>query len=212
MNDSKLSINTLTIVTLLFSAILLFFVMAASSFSTRIAVNDYYPIEGTDFAIVYSNRRENGIYEGSEQTGTLRVEGSFGHDWGVALEEPYLFVNEYSYTAMGLIHSNVVRINLLTFEKEVLFGDAVLRGRCLSGELVCVTGFLMPATFPETNSMCRLYAMADGGGGAGGSRVVFLDPSPSEPLCELDYDGDEDGFEDAYVNRTLEDVLEEVGA
>ncbi len=208
MNESKLTINAFTLVVMLFSAIMFFFTLVIPSISDWTAVNDYYRIEGTDYAIVYSDRKENGIYEGPQQTCVLKLEGSFGHDWGIALEEPYLYVNEYTYTDMGLIHSDLVRIDLTTFRKDVLFKDAILRGRCASGELVCITGYPMPSTFPDTNSMSNLYNMAAGiaDGGDGSSRVVYLDPATSETLYELPFDGAEDGFDEAYIDRTLDDV------
>ena len=207
--------NAFMVIVLVFSAILLFATMFVTSLYDRTAVNDFYPIDGTELAIVYSNRKENGIYEGPEQTCTLRVEGSFGHDWGIALEEPYLYVNEYSYTDMGLIHCDLVRIDLGTFEKETLLRDTVLRGRCLSGELVCVTGFLMPSTFPETNSMCLLYAMTDANiqPGSDASHVLFLDPTTAETLADMWVAGDlGDDFEETYLDKSFEEVLEEVAA
>ena len=215
MNESKPSMNAFMLMVLIFSAILLFATMFVSSLYDRTSVNDYYQIEGTDLAIVYSNRKENGIYEGPQQTCVLRLEGSFGHDWGIALAEPYLYVNESSYTAMGLMRCDVVRIDLETFEKDVLFRDAVLRGRCRSGELVCVTDFLMPSNFPETNSMCDLYAMTEGGAqpGGGGSEVLFLDPATSEVIGGVPFaDETDEQFDETYLEPSLEEVLEGVAA
>lgn len=214
MNQDKLSMNALLLIVLIFSAIGFVFTMLVSGLEGRIPVNDFYRIEGTDYAIVYSNRKTNGLYEGPEQTCELRLEGTFGHDWGMVLEEPYLYIDEYTYSTMGLIHCSVVRVDLRSFEKQTLFQDAILRGRCQSGELVCVTGFLMPSTFPQTNAICHLYGMTVPGITPGGSvsQVVFLDPATAEVVGSVAYDETADEqFQERYLDRTMDDILEEAG-
>lgn len=214
MNQSRFTLNALLVVVLVFSALIFFFTMFVANLADWSAVNDYYQIEGTDLAILYSDEKTNGLYEGPENTCVLKVEGTFGHDWGVVLEEPFLYVNEYTYTDMGMMHCNLVRIDLGTFEHETLLKDAVLRGRCQSGELVCVSGLLMPSTFPATNSLCRLYGMTTGvAPEQGAAQVLYLDPLTAEVVgsapCE-DVMGDQ--FEGLYLERSLQDVLGEAAA
>mgnify|MGYP007101914040 CR=1 FL=1 len=215
MRESKFTLNSLIVVVMIFSAIAFFFTVLVSSMADWSAVNDYFPIEGTDLAIVYSDIKDNGLYEGPEQACELRVEGSFGHDWGIALEGSSLYANEFTDTALGLLHCDVVMIGLDSFEKETLFEEAILRGRCSTGELVIVTGYLMPSTFPETNSMSRLEAMTNPNLNldSNGSEVLFLDPESGETVARVTLEGGiDETFDDTFVNRPLAEVLEEVGA
>ena len=215
MNQSRFTLNAFLLVVAIMSALTFAITLILPSMADWSAINDFYRIEETDYAIVYSDIKPNGIYEGPEQTAVLRVEGTFGHDWGIVLDEPYLYANEYTSTQMGLMHCSLVRIDLRTFEKETILEDAVLRGRCQSGELVCVAGFLMPSTFPETNSLCRLYAMTTPGIAPwrSGMQVVFLDPSTAEAVGSVsDSNVPDEVFEERYINRTLADILEEVEA
>lgn len=161
MNQSRFSLNAFILVVACFSAIIFLVALIVPEATDSRIANDFYPIEGTDFAVVYSSKKSDGIYEGYRQTGELKLEGTFGHDWGLVYDEPYLYTNEYTTTRLGLAQCSVVRIDLRTFEKQVLFEDAVLTDRDDSGDLVITVGSLMPSAFPETNSLCRLYAMTD---------------------------------------------------
>ena len=215
MTQSRFTLNALLLVVAIMSALTFVITLILPSMADWSAVNDFYRIEETDYAIVYSDIKPNGIYEGPEQTAVLRVEGTFGHDWGIVLDEPYLYANEYTSTQMGLMHCSLVRIDLRTYEKEIILEDAVLRGRCQTGELVCVAGFLMPSTFPETNSLCRLYAMTASNVDLGrtGMQIVFLDPSTAQAVGAVSgEDVPDEVFEERYINRTLTEILEEVRA
>ena len=128
--------NSLILVVMIISAIFFFFSIKLFNMASRRAVNDFYPIEDTSYAVRYSNLQPSGIYEGGKTTGVLKLEGSFGYDWGAAAEDGDLYLNEYDHTDLGLTLSSVVRVDTGTFEKTVLLKDSVLRGRCASGELV----------------------------------------------------------------------------
>lgn len=163
MNRSRFTLNALLVVVICFSAIIFVVALLVPNVTDSRVTNDFYPIADTDFAVVYSTKKPDGIYEGYRQTGELRLEGTFGHDWGLVYTEPYLYTNEYTTTQLGLALCSVVRIDLQSFEKEVLFEDAILTGQDDSGDLVIGVGSLMPSAFPETNSLCKLYAMTDDG-------------------------------------------------
>ena len=213
MNQSRFTLNAFLVAVICFSAIIFVVALVVPDVTDSTVTNDFYPIEGTDYAVVYSTKKPNGIYEGYRQTGELRLEGTFGHDWGIVYAEPYLYTNEYTATQLGLAHCNVVRIDLRSFEKEVLYGDAILRGQCASGELAIVTGFLMPSTFPETDSFCSLYAMTDPNIDMGGttSHVVFVNPESASEVGAADVtDVDDDAFEEHYLARGLEEILKGV--
>ena len=190
------------------SVILFIFTLVLARVADRRAVNDYYQIEGTDLGIMYSNTKPNGIYRGLQTSAVLQKEGDYGHDWGVALEGDELYINEYTYTSLGMMFSNVVRVNTVDFEEEVLFSNTILRGRCASGELVCLEGFIMPSSFPETNSLCRLYSMADGSIDPDRSSVtvIFVDPKDAAVVYSTEIDEVEDHFEKIFLERTLDEI------
>ncbi len=210
MRDTKFTLNSLLLVVMIISAIFFFFSVKLFNMADRRAVNEYYPIEGTSYAVRYSNLQPNGIYEGSRTTGVLKLEGSFGYDWGAAAEDGALYLNEYDHTDLGLTLSSVVRVDTGTFEKTVLLEDAVLRGRCASGELVCLSGCFMSFDFPETNALCRLYALSSKAlrPQSPGAYVVFLDPATGEAVYSLrDEHALDEGFESRYLERTLGEVM-----
>ncbi len=192
MNGSRFGMNALLLVILIFSAIIFLITVKLAGVSARFAVNEYYLLEGTDLGIRYSSAAENGICQGvNGNTAVLRLAGDFGHDWGAALEGSTLYLNEYSTTELGLMLCRVVKVDTETFQKQVLLEDAILRGRGKNGELVCVSGCLLPSDYPKTNALARLYAMADGNldpAGDGGL-VQLLDPAAGLLIRE-EYDGE----------------------
>ncbi|MBQ6117267.1 MAG: hypothetical protein IJL08_08105 [Oscillospiraceae bacterium] len=209
MRETKFSMNALVLVVIIFSAITFFVSIRLVDLADRRAVNEFYPVEGTDVAVRYSNLYPNGIYEGDRVNGELKVPGDFGHDWGAAAIGDQLYVNEHTRTDMGMIICQVVRVDLNTFEKEVLWRDTMLRGRCASGELVCLKGFLMPSNFPKTNSLCRLYSESseDIRPESEGGVVMFVDGESGEILYSVrDDEAQTDVFERRYLERTLEEV------
>ena len=153
--------NSLNIIVIIFSAILFFFTIAMVNMSSPFAQNEFFPIEGTELAVKHSNLEPDGLYKGTESTATLVLEGTFGNDWGTAVENGKIYLNEYAMTTVGLIVPEAVRVDMETYEKEVLLKNAMIRGKCASGELVVVEGFIMPTNFPKTNSLFKLYCMSD---------------------------------------------------
>ena len=208
MNRAKFSMNALLLIVIIFSALAFVFTIVLVNLADRTPVNEYIPIEGTDYAIRYSSLEPDGLYQGPENTCKLVAEGDFGSEWGACLTGGNLFLNEYRSTELGLLLCDLIRIDLNTNEKTVVYRDTVLRGRCASGELVCVSGCMLPADFPETNSLCRLYRLTqkDAASSDGGA-VLYLDPQTLSVLYAVqDDDVFSDGFEDRYLQKPLAEV------
>ena len=103
----------------------------------------------------------------------------------------------------------LVRLDLTTGEKEILLRDTILRGRCASGELVCLQGFLMPSNSLKVNSLCRLYAMSSQEIRPEGDSavVLFVDGTEGEIVYRIrDDEAATDVFEARYLERTLKEV------
>ena len=210
MNSSKFSITVLLLIVMIISAIGYLFTVKLVDIAYHPAVNDYYPIEDTGLGVRYSSMYPSGIYSGGRVAGELKLEGEFGYDWGAAAEGNWIYLNEYSSTSIGMTLCDLVRVDTETFEKEVLFKNAILRGRCASGELVCLSGFLMPANHPADNSLCRLYGMtsADIRPEEESAMVLFIDPKTGDVLYSVrDSEALTDAFEARYLQRTFKEVL-----
>ena len=206
MRSPKLSVNALLLVLLIFGGFTFFITVFIVRMADRSGVNTFNPVEGTDYAIRYSSLEPNGLYQGNEVVNSLVVKGNFGFDWGAALEGERLYLNEYKTSNMGVMHSNLVRVDLTTKQKETLLTDAILRGKCASGELVCVRGVLLPANKPESNILCKFYALA-APGLHDGAEVLFLDPAIGEIVYRVrDDEAMSNAFEARYLKRTLEEV------
>jgi hypothetical protein len=208
MKNKKMSFNMILIVVACFSAIAFFFTVKLVNMADRFPVNSFNRIEGTNFAIKYSSIEPDGLYEGDENTCELRVEGTFGYDWGSAVEGDYLYTNEYSVTTLGITVPQLVRINLKDFSKEVLLENTLLRGRCASGELVCQSNYIMPSNYPDTNPLCRLYAMSSDIKNVG-SRfdIIYINPQNSQIEYTLENQADlGNKFELNFLEKTLEEV------
>ena len=211
MRQSKFTFQAFLIIVLIFSVMAFFFTLFLSGMADKAwnpHVNDSYEIAGTDLTIRYSDKKGNGIFEGDPVNGVLKVEGSFGHDWGIALEGDYLYLNEYRTSTLGMMFCQLVRINLNTYEKEVLMHNTILRGQCTSGELVCVSGAMLPADFPETNPLCRFYRLTEKNNAPeGGADVMFLDPQTLEAAYSVTVsDPFSPIFEKQYLQKTLTEV------
>jgi len=212
MRQSKFSFEAFLIILLIFSVMAFFFThflsgMADKAWSPH--VNDSYKITGSNLTIRYNDKKGNGIYEGDSTNGVMKVEGSFGHDWGIALEGNYLYLNEYLTSTLGMMFCQLVRIDLGTYEKEVLMRDTVLRGQCTSGELVCVSDILMPSVYPQTNEFCRLYAMTASGPDllSDAGTVLFIDPTDANVIYETEgTDVLSDDFAALYLDNSLEEI------
>lgn len=209
MHDTKFNMNALVLVAIIFSAITFIFTIRMVDLATLFAVNEYRPIEGTEYSVRYSNLYPYGIYRGERANAELMLEGSFGYDWGAAVEGEQLIINEYAHSRMGLMLSQLVQVDLNTFEKTVLRRDTMLRGRCASGELVCVADAFFFANSPRTNALCDLYAFSSGRihPEKDGATVLFLDPSTREVVYSVwDDEALTDAFDARYLARTLEEV------
>ena len=215
MRQSKFTFQAFLLIVLIFSVLAFFFTHFLSGMAGvawHAAINDSYVIEGTELSIRYSDKKPSGIYEGDPVNGVLKVEGTFGHDWGIALEGDYLYLNEYLTSTFGMTYCQLVRINIHTFEKEVLMRDTILRGQCTSGELVCVSDTLLPSVQPKTNEFCRLYAMTASGidPDQDGGTILFLDAAEAKVLYQTeDEEALTDAFEERYLNHSLEEIRKE---
>ena len=206
MRSPKLSVNALLLILLIFGGFTFFITLFIVRMADRSGVNTFNPVEGTEYAIRYSSLEPNGLYQGNEVVNSLVVKGNFGFDWGAALEGERLYLNEYKTSNMGVMHSNLVRVDLTTKQKETLLTDAILRGKCASGELVCVRGVLLPANEPESNILCKFYALT-APGLRGGAEVLFLNPATGEIVYSVrDDEAMSNAFEARYLQRTLEEV------
>lgn len=208
MGNAKFSLNAFLLVVILITAIAFFFTVNMVDMAFHSAVNDYHPIEGTDLAVCYRSLEPSGIYRGDRVTGVLKLEGEYGFDWGLVREGDALYTNEYTRTSLGMMLCQVVRIDLNSFEKEVLMKDAVLRGRCASGELVVQSGTMLVSNDPENNSLCRLYSMSAPWLGVedGTMDILYLDPADGHELLRLQDRSNNMKFEQLYLQRSLEEV------
>lgn len=215
MGNSKFTMNSLNIIVIIFSAILFFFTIAMVNMSSPFAQNEFFPIEGTELAVKHSNLEPDGLYKGPESTATLVLEGTFGNDWGTAVENGKIYLNEYAMTTVGLIVPEAVRVDAETYEKEVLLKNAMIRGKCASGELVVVEGFIMPTNFPKTNSLFKLYCMSDPlmRPDSDSRNILFIDPATGETVLTLeDQLYLEKSFEMKFIDKTLDEIREEAAA
>ena len=216
MGNAKFTMNSLVIIAIIFSAILFFFTIAMVDMANPYAQNEFYPIEGTDeLAIKHSSIEPNGIYRGSENTAVLVLEGTYGKDWGTTLAGEKLYLNEYDMTTVGMIIPEIVRVDINTLEKEILYKDAMIRGRCASGEMVCLEGYVMPSNFPETNSLLKFYSMSekDLNPGANICNVTYIDPETGEAVLTLEEQPIiEKSFESKYIDCTLDEIRGEAAA
>lgn len=207
MRDSKFSLNAFLLVVLIIAALTFFITVKVVDLADRSGLNTFDPIEGTDVAVHYSSLEPNGLYRGTENVHTLLLEGNFGTDWGAAAEGDMLYLNRYDSTDLGVVLCDVVTVDLNTMEETVLLKNAVLRGRCASGELVCMCGEMLEANAPDENALCMLYAVSDPTLRSDGATVVFLDPETGKVVYETaDATDSDEAFEAQYLARTLEEV------
>ena len=207
MNRAKFSMNALLLIVIIFSALAFVFTVVLVRMADRTAVNEYFPIEGTDYAIRYSSREPDGLYKGPENTCKLVAEGTFGNDWGACAVGDRVYLNEYTSTDLGVLLCDLVCVDLNTGEKTVLYRDTVLRGRCASGELVCVGGCMLPADFPDVSSLCRLYRLTAKDAAENGAEVLFLDPQTLDETYTVTVDDPfAPDFAETYLQRTLTEV------
>ncbi len=207
MNRAKFSFNAFLLIVILAAAVLFFVSITLAGLSDRSAVNQYFPIEGSGLGVRYSDKKANGIYIGEEDySNALALEGDFGHDWGACAIGSSLYINEYRTSDLNLFFCDLDLVDTGSFSKQTLFKNTILRGQCASGELVCVKDYIPMASSPETNPLCGLYrfssqALSDG------PEIIFINPENAEVVGSLPFDGSEDGFEEKYLSRTMEEIM-----
>ena len=200
--------NILMVVVIFVSAVTFFITVKMSQVaSTLFAHNSFNVIEGSEYAVKYSNIETNGIYKGAENISTLVAEGNFGYGENAALDGEALYTNEYKLTGIGLETSSVVRINLKTGEKTVIFEDACLMGRCASGELVITDGFVSETNKSETNALCLLYSLSCNNKDGKNTSVFFYDTQKGKAVFSTENKAKNDKtFRIAYLDKTLQEV------
>ena len=214
MGNAKFTTNSLMIIVIIFSATLFFFTITMVEMVNPYGQNEYMKIEGTDLAVKHSSIDPNGLYRGPESTAQLVLEGNFGNDWGTTLSGTDLYLNEYAITSLGLIIPEVVKVDTETLEKEVLYKDAIIRGKCASGEMVLLTGYVMPTNYPKTNSLYKFYTMSsDVDLDDTAVTVIFMEPETGEVVFSLeDKAYMEKTFQKKYEDRTLDEIRGEAAA
>ncbi|MCR5807946.1 MAG: hypothetical protein K6G56_00130 [Clostridiales bacterium] len=210
MNNAKFTLNSALIILIIAAALIFFVMITLFDLANFLPMNLYYRVGDTDLGVRYSSLEGNGLFKGPEKTCKKVLEGNFGYEWGLVLDGNSIYTNEYETTSFQMVLCSVVRIDAETYEKEVLFRDTILRGRCASGEIVCVKDAVMDANFPKTNSLFKLYSIAkpriDPAGGA--ATVIFLDPATGEIVWEVKETSalNDKQFKAFYLDKTLEEV------
>lgn len=211
MNNAKFSMNSVLIIVIIFTALILFFMLLVVDMSFTPARNEWYPVEGTDIAVKYSTKEGSGIFQGDyKNTAVLRIKGNFGYSWGNALEGDKLYLNEFKSSPFGMMNSKLVCIDINSFEKQTLYNDMLICGRCRSGEIVCLSRFIMPNNFPKTNALSELYALSENGvcPDKSGATVVFINAVSGEIVYSVfDPEAFGEGFTARWLDHTLEEVM-----
>ena len=210
MNRTKFTMNSFVLVIILASALFMFFTIFMDTLANRSVRNESYPIEGTEYYVRYTTHIPSGIYVGYDSDDTLMLEGSYGYDWAGLLKDDYYFCNEYHKTVFGFMTSDVVRISLEDFSKEIILKDATVKGFCASGELVCFSNVVMPNWFPGTNAICKLYGMAQGCDGYDSEMAIVnvIDPDTLQILYSAE---DGKALSDERGSYYLSSSLQEIG-
>lgn len=213
MTKTKFTLNSFILILIIFSALAFLFTVKLTNIADRFPINEHSRIENTDYSVVYSSLEPNGIYKGADNTGVLVIEGRYGTDWGSALEGKTIYTNEYSASSMGMIFCNLVKIDTDSLKKETVYKDTVLRGRCASGELICVRGEFMSSNFPENNSLCRLYSMTSEKIKTNGetAEIVIIDAKSGKTVFTHSAKGtDTTNIDKLYGGKTLEEIKNEI--
>jgi len=210
LNNTKFTMNALLVIVTVFSAIGLLFTVGLYDMGQHVyLINDYQAIKGTDLSIRYSTKDVSGIYRGPQNNDEPVLEGNFGYDQGTTYSEGHLYLNEYKYTDTGLTLCDAVCVDTDSFEKKVIMKNSMLRGRCASGELVCRGDCLLQSNMPETNSLCRLYAMTSSKLDplSESATVLFIDPASGEIVYTAEDDSSSaEEFDERWLSLTLEEV------
>lgn len=211
MNKPKFTMNALLVAVFFFSLIAVYFTVEAYDLGEHaFLITDQQAIEGTDLSIKYSTKEPSGIYCGAKIDDGLMLEGNFGYDAGTTYSNGNLYLNEYDYSNADLVFCDAVCVDTESFDKKVIMKNAMLRGRCKSGELVCVGGSMLSPNKPDANSLCRLYEMTSSqlDPSADIVTVLFIDPTSGEVVYRAEGEENLTGkeFDARWINRTLEEV------
>ena len=210
MNNTRFTVNALLVIVTVFSAIGLLFTVGIYDMGQHFyLVTDYEAIKGTDLSIRYSTKEPSGIYRGSQYDDELMLEGDFGYDRGTTYSEGKLYLNEYRHTNTGIMLCDAVCIDTESFEKKVIMKNAMLRGHCASGELVCRGECMLQTNMPSTNSLCRLYAMTSSNIDPMSDKatVLFIDSGSGDIVYTTEDDAaSAEEFDERWLSRTLEEV------
>ena len=215
MTQTKFSMNAFFLIVILLSGLYLFISVDVHDMASFVVTNDNYPIGETGYVVRYQqqhSRDVSGIYTGEQSYEECVLSGSYGYDWGAHLEGNTYFCNEYHKTKLGFMTCDVVKIDLETFEKELIMKDAMMRGTCASGEMVCLQGAVLPGWFPRTNPLFRLFCLSSSviQTDQDGAVVHLLDPQTGEDMGSV---ADERAMmtvrEQFYRESTREEILGE---
>ncbi|MBQ7715198.1 MAG: hypothetical protein IJT70_04935 [Clostridia bacterium] len=206
MNKIKFTFNSFLVLVIIFSAMASFILVGVTNMSERSTVNSVNPIEGTDYYIRYSDFAESGIYDGDMPSSKLLLQGNFGYDWGASVSGATMICNEYRRTTLGIITCDVVKIDLETFDKDLLYKDAMMVGKCASGEIVCIDGYTLAPMNSTDNLLYDIYSMSSCmiNMENGVATVRWFDPATGECVAYKE-DGRilEEGRTDYYLNLTV---------
>lgn len=214
LNNTKFTMNAMLVIVIVFSAIGLFFTVGIYDMGQHVyLVTERKEIKGTDLSIRYSTKEPSGLYRGTKNEDELMIEGNFGgNDSGIAVCGDQLYLNEYTFTDTGMMLSEVVMVDMNSFDEYSILENAELRGRCVSGELVCV-GDCLPGTAAsasDANSLRKLYCMTSGklNPDTDTSTVFYVDPDSGEPVYSASCNNgmSEKEFNALWLSRTLEEV------
>jgi len=209
MDSRKYTMNSFVLTVILFSAIFLFFTVTVSDMADTHVINENYPLEDTGYYIRYTTHIPSGIYDGEGQGAHLLLEGSYGHDWGAYVSGDTLYCNEYHTTTLGYMTTNVVKINLKDFSKEVLYEDCMVRGVIASGELLLYDNVVMPNWFPKSNPLCLMYDISGKGDPLDSleATVVLYDITAAKEVYRKDDTlAQSDKRVEFYLSKTLQEL------
>ena len=193
------------LIVIIFSSIVLFVGVSMVDMAAVLPVHDEYRIEGTDYFVRYSSYLPYGLY----RWGDLLCEGSFGYDWGAEYTGDAFYCNEYDTTDFGLMTCSVVKIDMTTFNKETLIRDAMIRGKCKSGELIIFDGYVSPSWNPDVNPLRSVMRVGNGviPQESYGANVEWFDIESEKVVYSVfDPNALEDGGDEGYLSLTLEEA------
>ena len=209
MKNYRKTLNIAVLTMMILSVLYIFITVVIFNVAQNTPTSASYQIEDTGYFVRYTTMKENGIYDDDGPAGKLLLEGQFGYDRGAAAQGNTLYCTEYRSSTLGWMTCDLVKVDLTTFEKKVLMKDAMLYGRCASGELIVMDGVVMANWFPQTNQLCELYRMTAGDKvfSERGAVVCLMDPESGEILWrKQDLNALTEKRMRYYMNNSLEEI------